>query len=159
LVYSGLYPPWLSCMAMLPIYYPPSDEHISPPTQKSSLIFISSYFEIERANMWLLVQYNSLYTFIDTPGARDGAGVGYFYHIYADIMHYSHDGWCQNTHFSHQSWEVNYEPPMPPSYFSSYHYDGLWAIRWTGNSLHWVWWTWRPPSPPSLSCIPCSDIS
>jgi hypothetical protein len=63
-------------MAMLPIYYPPSDEHISPPTQKSSLIFISSYFEIEWTHLQPPVQYSGLYTFIDTLGVRDDAGVG-----------------------------------------------------------------------------------
>ena len=58
------------------------------------------------------VQYNGLYTFIDILGA-DGTGVGEFYH-YMSILRPAADahqmmGGVKNSHFAHQSWEVDCE--------------------------------------------------
>ena len=59
------------------------------------------------------VQYNGLYTFIDILGACDGAGAGQFHHYMpllcttADAHHMM--GGVKNSHFAHQSWEVDCE--------------------------------------------------
>ena len=59
------------------------------------------------------VQYNGLYTFIDTLGAWDGAGAGQFYH-YMPLLRTAADahhmmGGAKNSPFAHQSWEVDCE--------------------------------------------------
>ena len=63
-------------LTWLPIYYPPSDEHITTYPKILSHLYILLFLDIEWAHMQPPVQYNGLYTFIDILCAWDGAGVG-----------------------------------------------------------------------------------
>ena len=138
-------------LTWLPIYYPPSDEHIT--TYPKILPHLYILLLLDRVDPYAtscpILRSLHLYWYNRCKGWCWG---GYIPSLYADIMHRrwctSHDGvvkWNLILHIKVGRWITSHKYRLHPS--ASDQYDGLWPIWFIGNSLHWIWWPWRLPSP------------
>ena len=153
---DGLYPPWLSFIGLVAHLLPTIwwTHHHLPKNPPSSLHHTISRYSGPICNILSSIVVSTPLLIHQVQGVM----LGWVHSIIICRLMprrrcTSNDGWCKNTHFAHQSWELIISRQCLLHTTTSHPHDGLWPIWWTGTSLHWVWWAWRPPSPPPSTCI------